>query len=285
MSAGLRAPTEADLPEVVRLMSEGWPDPIDPDSVRRVWTSPGVRLELDARFEGHAYALVEDLGNGCVWLDVRGRPSAELLDWAEARGREKSPRVLCGGWSTNGELLAELERRGFKLIRHSQRMEVDLQNAPADVVLPKGIEMRTYRPGDGRAFYDTYMESFADSWEPSQETFEEWSHYLLDAPHFDPGLWLLAHEAGAPAGFAICHRHPGRPKLGWVRILGVRRPWRRKGLGTALLLRAFAELRARGMTVAGLSVDAESLTGANRLYEDAGMRVAARFDIYEKPAA
>lgn len=34
-----------------------------------------------------------------------------------------------------------------------------------------------------------------------------------------------------------------------------------------------------------LGVDAESLTGANRLYEQAGMRVAARFDIYEKAVA
>ena len=34
-----------------------------------------------------------------------------------------------------------------------------------------------------------------------------------------------------------------------------------------------------------LGVDAESLTGANRLYEQAGMCVSARFDIYEKAVA
>jgi ribosomal protein S18 acetylase RimI-like enzyme len=56
-------------------------------------------------------------------------------------------------------------------------------------------------------------------------------------------------------------------------------------LGRALLLHAFAELRRRGFRRAGLGVDAESLTGAHKLYESAGMHVEARFDVYEKPAA
>lgn len=99
---------------------------------------------------------------------------------------------------------------------------------------------------------------------------------------FVPDLWFLAHENGEPAGIAICHPHRTRAELGWIRILGVRRPWRRRGLGRALLLHAFAEFRSRGLATAGLGVDAESLTGANRLYEDVGMRVASRFDIYEK---
>jgi ribosomal protein S18 acetylase RimI-like enzyme len=52
-----------------------------------------------------------------------------------------------------------------------------------------------------------------------------------------------------------------------------------------LLLHSFAEFRRRGLRRAGLGVDAESLTGANRLYEEAGMHVSARFDIYEKMVA
>jgi ribosomal protein S18 acetylase RimI-like enzyme len=67
--------------------------------------------------------------------------------------------------------------------------------------------------------------------------------------------------------------------------LGVLRPWRRRGLGRALLLQAFAAFRERGLGRAGLGVDAESLTGAHRLYESAGMRVSTRFDILEKVVA
>lgn len=56
-------------------------------------------------------------------------------------------------------------------------------------------------------------------------------------------------------------------------LLGVRRAWRRAGLGEALLLRSFAEFRRRGYTRGTLGVDASSVTGATRLYERAGMRV------------
>ena len=55
--------------------------------------------------------------------------------------------------------------------------------------------------------------------------------------------------------------------------LGVRRPYRRRGLGEALLRAAFGFLFARGMRRVILHVDSESLTGATRLYQRAGMQV------------
>jgi ribosomal protein S18 acetylase RimI-like enzyme len=68
-----------------------------------------------------------------------------------------------------------------------------------------------------------------------------------------------------------------------VNVLGVRRPWRRRGLGRALLLQAFAEFRSRGRRGVGLGVDGLNTTGAVRLYEQVGMHVARRFDHYRKP--
>jgi len=64
--------------------------------------------------------------------------------------------------------------------------------------------------------------------------------------------------------------------------LGVRRPWRRLGLGFALLKHAFRQLHDRGKVGACLGVDAENPTGATRLYESAGMRVARSEAVYEK---
>jgi ribosomal protein S18 acetylase RimI-like enzyme len=282
----LRVPTEADVPEILRLLAEDWPEPPSPDSVRRLWTTPGFDRELDARLEEGACAAVVDLGNGSVWIDLRGRPSPALFDWAEARARERSSRVLSGGWSSNETLLRELERRGFELVRHSQRMQIDLSEPPPAPVWPDGLEARTFRPGDERVVHAVQHEAFEDSWEPANAPFEEWEHWFLgSSPRFAPDLWFLALDGDEPAGVAICHPHPGDPTLGWVGELGVLRPWRRRGLGRALLLQAFAAFRERGLQRAALGVDAESLTGANRLYESAGMHVAARFDIYEKPAA
>jgi ribosomal protein S18 acetylase RimI-like enzyme len=67
-----------------------------------------------------------------------------------------------------------------------------------------------------------------------------------------------------------------------VGVLGVRRPWRRRGLGLALLHASFREFRARGLPRALLGVDSENTTGATRLYERAGMRVERTSDSYEK---
>jgi mycothiol synthase len=50
----------------------------------------------------------------------------------------------------------------------------------------------------------------------------------------------------------------------------------------ALLLHAFGEFYRRGVRTVGLGVDAQSLTGATRLYERAGMSVIAQFERYEK---
>ena len=69
---------------------------------------------------------------------------------------------------------------------------------------------------------------------------------------------------------------------GWVDTLGVRRPWRRKGLGMALLQHSFGEFYRRGKYKVGLDVDSQNLTGATRLYERAGMHVARTYISYEK---
>jgi ribosomal protein S18 acetylase RimI-like enzyme len=107
---------------------------------------------------------------------------------------------------------------------------------------------------------------------------------FLDNPQFDPELWLLAEDDGEIAGISLCQRQRSAdPALGWVQTLGVRPPWRRRGLATALLQHSFAELQRRGARRAGLGVDAENPTGAVRLYERAGMHVDRRNDTWEKP--
>lgn len=285
MSAELRAPREEDVPDVVRLMSLHSPEPAGEDQVRRVWTAPRFDVTRDARLDGGSYAAVEDFGDGRVWIDVSGEPSPAILDWAEERASALGRRLLSGGWAANEPLLRELERRGFALVRHSQRMAIDLGDPTPDPVWPDGIEVRAFRPGDERTFYEAQQETFADSWEPDEESFEEWAHWLLEGPSFEPDLWFLALDEDETAGYAICHPRPGAPDVGNVRLLGVRRPWRRRGLGRALLLHAFAAFRRRGFRGAALGVDAESPTGAHTLYESAGMHVAARFAIYEKAAS
>jgi GNAT superfamily N-acetyltransferase len=67
-----------------------------------------------------------------------------------------------------------------------------------------------------------------------------------------------------------------------VHVLFTLRPWRKQGVGTALLRDAFRRLWERGERSIGLGVDAASETGAFRLYERAGMTPALGWVAYEK---
>jgi ribosomal protein S18 acetylase RimI-like enzyme len=164
-------------------------------------------------------------------------------------------------------------------------MSIDLGEPTPDAVLPSGLHARSFRPGDEQLFYELHQETFKDSWEPIEETYDEWAYQFLARDTLVPALWALVVAGAEPVGFAMCHPHAVDAELGWVRVLGVRRPYRGRGTGRALLLHTFAQFRRHGMTRAGLGVDSESPTGADKLYASVGMRVSARFSIYEKGVA
>ncbi|MDX1615767.1 MAG: GNAT family N-acetyltransferase, partial [Candidatus Promineifilaceae bacterium] len=100
---------------------------------------------------------------------------------------------------------------------------------------------------------------------------------------FDPTLWHLAIDDDQIAGVSLCRPSSHQdPAMGWISTLGVRRPWRRQGLGLALLRQSFLEFHKRATVKVGLDVDSQSLTGATRLYRKAGMRELRRYDLYAK---
>jgi mycothiol synthase len=267
------------------------------DSVRRWLTAPKLNPETDARIavKGDEIRGYADLGahpDPRYWADLRVPPSEAdevrnaLVDWLEARARERGAGkddalVRFFVWAPDEPDKRLLEGSGYRLIRHSYRMRIDFAGEPPEPEWPAGVGVRTVADEDMEAVYETHQEAFEDSWEHSRDSYDEWRHWL-HGEGFDPGLWFLAEEGGKPAGVSLCRLFEFEPGLGWVSVLGVRRPWRRRGLGRALLLHSFHQLRGRGCHAVGLGVDGESLTGANRLYESAGMRVVRRSDIYEK---
>ncbi len=98
---------------------------------------------------------------------------------------------------------------------------------------------------------------------------------------FDPSIWYLAKDGDQIAGVCQCsNKITEDPEMGWVDRLCVLRPWRRRGLGTAMLQTAFKEFYRRGKKRVGLVVDATSLTNATRLYEKAGMHVTRQYNTY-----
>jgi len=139
---------------------------------------------------------------------------------------------------------------------------------------------------DAHAVHDAMVESFRDHWGSLPSTFEEWEQRHIKRKDFDPTQWFVIWDGDEVAG-ALIGEHDS-PTAGWVGTLGVRRPWRGRGVGMALLRLSFAAFARAGKTSVGLGVDAESPTGAVRLYERAGMHALCQNVVMEKelrPAA
>jgi mycothiol synthase len=298
VSVELRPPRLDELAELTDLINrdaeELYGEPEEsPESVRLWLTGPKLNPETDMRvavvggsFRG--YVDVDPDPEPIYWLDFRVPPSegddvrAKLLDWAEARVRERGGELLRLFTVSADEPTKRLvAAREFRLIRHFYRMRIELDDGVADPVWPPGLTVRAISRADVASVYEAHQETFEDSWESPRQSFREWEHFML-GEGFDPMLWFVVEAGSEVAAVAICREHEAEAGLGWVRVLGVRRPWRRQGLGRALLLHAFHEFRARGFHAAALGVDASSLTGANRLYESTGMRVVRQSDVYEK---
>lgn len=276
----VRPPRDEDAPAIVALRSRFAPESFTEERLRREWSEPGFDRARDARVAEGGYAAVEELDDRRTWIELHGERPASLLAWAV--GRATGRRLLSGAWEGNEPVLGALAAAGFRPVRRSYRMAIGLERFPTVPPPPAGLELRAFRLGEERAVYETQMETFEDSWEHVHMPYERWLHWTVERPGFDPGLWLLAVDGDAIAGIVLCRIHEDEPATGWVTILGVRRAWRRRGLGETLLRAGFAELARRRCARAVLGVDAESLTGADRLYERAGMHVAARFDVYER---
>ncbi len=180
----------------------------------------------------------------------------------------------------NAAAIHLFEARGYRPVRTFYRMRIDLAAHVEALPLPDGLEIRSFDPAEqAEAVYAAHQESFADHWGFEPETYEAWTHSNLNVDNFDPSLWQVAWDGDQVAGICLNQQHQD---FGWVATLGVRRAWRKRGLGLVLLRNSFALFQARGCQSAGLGVDASSLTNAVALYERAGMVVHKRWFTYRK---
>jgi GNAT superfamily N-acetyltransferase len=187
-------------------------------------------------------------------------------------------------WATpGGESHDRLVARGFVAVRQTYEMRIDLTAQPPAPTWPVGIDARPLRrdrdePAVHAADHDAFGEHFL--FEP--KPIEEWRRRFVDRPGMDPDLWVIAWDGDEVAGYAS---GSAADDGGMVDGLAVRKPWRHRGLGQALLTAQFRTFVARGVTPVRLFVDAQNATGAVALYERVGMRVERRFDVLRKPVA
>jgi len=266
-----------------------------PEELRLWLTTPYVVVENDIRVLERGGRLIgyADVDSSreeppLWWCDLKVAPDVDanevvptLVAWLDERAAKGRLRVWTS--DTDGRIKDAFARLGFSPSRHSYRMEIDLGGTEREPVWPDGIAVRTATSSDHRAVHEAVVEVWRDTNDHYDDTFEEWAHWNVEPESYDPDLWFLAHADDELAGFSICRQDDVDSNAGYVGLLGVRRPWRRQGLGEALLLRSFAEFRQRGYTRGTLGVDASSPTGATRLYERAGMRVYRDTVFLERP--
>lgn len=251
--------------------------------------SPEGKMVAFASVDHQEHARI--YSGGDVLPEYRGRGiGTHLLHLNERRAHEfmteaaPDVRVSILSWVDDKDTATRhlLEKQGYKNIRSSWRMNIKLDAAPPHPVWPERITLQTLAENMSlfRAVYEADEEAFEDHWGHMPMKFEEWERWTSKREHYDPSLWFLAMDGDQIAGVALCQ--DDKESGAWVHSLGIRRPWRRKGLGLALLHHAFGEFYRRGLYDVYLGVDAQSLTGATRLYERAGMHVVRRAYTYEK---
>ena len=181
---------------------------------------------------------------------------------------------------------SSLLRRGYEHVRDFYSMRLDLAPGRAPARWPAGIEVRPIRPGiDARAAHAASENAFAEHYLFGSMPFDEWRVLTLDWDDCDPSLWLLAWDGDDVAGqvWAVARHENGPAEAAVVLDLSVRKPWRGRGLGLALLDEIFRLLGDRGCASVRLFVDVQNATGALRLYERAGMRQERHIMGFERP--
>lgn len=219
-----------------------------------------------------------------------------LVTWGEQAARNviakvpRKARVTMSTHNVSGYKPTQklLESHGMELVRHSFQMRIKMEEAPAEPKWPDGIQIKPLNEKTDlesvfRANEEAFLDHFGAIQEPFKESFARFKHFKLGDEGFDPSIWFIAWDGDDIAGVSLCRKHSWEDEeMGWVMELSVRRTWRKRGLGLALLQHSFSEYYRRGFRRVGLGVDASSLTGATRLYEKAGMHVHRQYDRYEK---
>ena len=285
------------------LTDVGFEDPVR-EHIEDTWRGSHVDLardtvliEADDRsLAGYADTSAVDLGVsveafGRVHPGHRGRGlGAHLVGWTEARAIElataagSATRLWNAVASVDEPARRLVTARGYVPVRTFRHMERTLEpgaETQAGLSPPEAIRLRTFQTGrDERAVYDVWVDAFSGQFGVTMQPFEAWCEDALGRQGFEPELVLIAEHSGEVVGMQTAVRFGD---VGWIDIVGVRRPWRRRGVARAMLVRGFADLAARGCRSVRLNVDAGNETGATHLYEDVGMTVRRAWDLYERP--
>ncbi|GAB2609630.1 N-acetyltransferase [Paractinoplanes abujensis] len=301
-----RRPTLDDQPALLELVhasdiaAVGYPD-YSPEDLHEALTEPNtdlsrdswVALDPDGRIVGWAYPS-NATGENRDFIEVytwpeRGRPAIRpLLDLILARAAERGAEfghnpyeVRAGAVPSETAYIEQLTAVGFSFLKQHARMQIPLDGVSATPPEPPaGVTIRAVRADDEaemRAVHGVIEQAFVDS-DHRALPYDAWRKQVSALDE-----WWVAEVDGVVAGaLESSYDSDEGNDEGWVKRLAVLGSYRKRGLGEALLRRAFATYAAKGRAKAGLGVDMANPTRAARLYLAVGMKPLYEANIYQK---
>jgi ribosomal protein S18 acetylase RimI-like enzyme len=268
----------------------------DGDAVLRGWASAhdraAGRLVLTVLVD---WDLADELAD---------RAAAALLAWAEHAARRTGrarglavQQVDTGAFADDHRQQGWLAGAGFDKVRVWWQMTRPVTPDEADLSggVREGVRIRRVRrqrdgmpeDDDLRTVHDVLELAFADHFNSHEETFDEFVTRLREDPGHRWDHWWIAELVGGPVpepagalvGSVTGGDPPGTdqdidpssdPAGSYVEYIGVLPSARGRGVARSLLLTVIADAAASGRDRVGLEVDADSPTGAERLYESMG---------------
>jgi mycothiol synthase len=305
-----RRPTLDDVPAILAVVhasdiaAVGAPD-FSADDVAEALTGPGADPALDSWLalagdgEVVGWGYLENPARGPRdFVEVyvhpdRGLPAqrpllnlllARVAERAAATGRE-SLTARAGAIPTERHWIDVLTGAGFAFVKRYARMRRTLAGVdPTPPPPPPGVTIRPigrYDDADLRLMHRIIQEAFADTPDHQRIGYPDWREQIGAQPGVSWDEWFLADVDGVAAGALQSADQALDQNEGWVKMLGVLRAYRRRGVGAALLRHAFARYAAKGRTYAGLGVDLANPTEAVRLYLDVGLVPLYEADMFE----
>ena len=249
-----------------------------------------------------AWGSIHDRAAGRVIVGVVADPglpqweadaaAATLYAWAEgesrglalARGLEAT-QLDAGAFADDDRQHRWLTASGYSHVRTWWQMVRPVrpeEALPGAFSSPRpGVVVRQVVGEDGepteedlRKVHDVLEAAFTDHFNYHEETFDEFvERQRREVGHAWDHWWLAEVEDHQPVGALVGEvmaGADGEPGGSYVGYLGVTRRARGRGVARSLLHAIVTDAARRGRDRVGLEVDADSPTGATRLYEAMG---------------
>ena len=175
----------------------------------------------------------------------------------EALSERAAQRGLTSLWGRIEEgdaaSLRFAENRGFREVAREYEVVLDVAGADLTGDAPDGVELVSLaeRPELVLPVYDVDVEvgpdvpSHEEGYEPM--TFERWHATYLEGPGAMPAACIVALVEGDVVGYTGLRRRGSVSPVAENQLTAVRRPWRRRGIATALKREQIARAREAGI--------------------------------------